>query len=286
MGTITQALTKSAQRFGAEVRLSTPVKQILIEDGKVVGVETASGHKIQCRVVASGVEANVTFNRLVGPDLVPADFMERVNHIKYRGAALKFNAALNELPDFKASPGKMGPQHTGSVDISVSMDYMERAFDDAKYGSFSKHPFIEMLFQSTMDSTVAPPGKHTMTCFVQYVPEKFSSGSWEENKPKVAETVISTIEEYAPNIRKALLQYQVLGPEDFEKNLGLTGGSIFQGDITPDQLFSFRPVPCWSQYRMPVDGLYMCGSAVHPGGGVVGAPGYLAASTIVRDIKA
>jgi phytoene dehydrogenase-like protein len=286
MGTITQALAKSAQRFGAEVRLNTPVRRILVEDEKVAGVETASGQKFESRVVASGVDANITFNTLVGSEHMPSDFMEKVNHIKYRGAALKFNAALDELPDFTAHPGKMGPQHTGTVDIVVSMDYVERAFDDAKYGSFSKHPLIETVFQSAMDPTVAPPGKHTMTCFVQYVPEKFTAGSWEENKPKVAETIISTIEEFAPNIRKALLQYQVLGPEDFERNLGLTGGSIFQGDITPDQLFSFRPVPGWSQYRMPVDGLYMCGSAVHPGGGVIGAPGYLAASTILHDIKA
>jgi phytoene dehydrogenase-like protein len=285
MGTITQAIAKSAQRFGAEIRLNTPAKRILIENGTVTGVETASGQKFESRVVASAVDANITFNKLVGSEHTTSDFMERIRHIKYRGAALKFNAALNELPDFTARPGKMGPQHTGTVDIVVNMDYVERAFDDAKYGSFSKHPFIEIVFQSAMDPTVAPPGKHTMTCFVQYVPEKFTSGSWEENKPKVAETILSTIEEFAPNIRKALLHHQVLGPEDFERTLGLTGGSIFQGDITPDQLFSFRPVQGWSQYRMPVNGLYMCGSAVHPGGGVVGAPGYLAASTILHDVK-
>jgi phytoene dehydrogenase-like protein len=285
MGVITTAMARAARHFGAEIRLNSSVRRILVREGKVTGVETASGERIEANVVASGTDANVTFNKLVGPENIPEDFVEKINKIKYRGAALKFNAALKELPNFKALPGSLGPQHRGTADITVSMDYVERAFDDAKYGEFSKHPFIEMVFQSAVDPTVAPPGKHTMTCFVQYVPQSFSKGTWKQNKPKVAETIISTIEEFAPNIRKALLHYQVLGPEDFERDLGLTGGSIFQGDITPDQLFSFRPIPGWSHYRTPVEGLYLCGSAAHPGGGVVGAPGYLAASTILEDVK-
>lgn len=285
MGKITEAIARAAEHFGAEIRANAPVKRILVKDNRVTGVEVTSGEKIEAKLVASAVDANVTFNKLVGPDNVPKDFLERVNKIKYRGAALKFNAALAELPDFKALPGRKGPQHLGTADIAVSMEYMERAFDDAKYGRFSEHPFVEMVYQSAVDPTVAPPGKHTMTCFVQYVPNKFASGTWEDNKPKVADTIISTIEEYAPNIRKALLHYQVLGPQDFEKVLGLTGGSIFQGDMTPDQIFSFRPVPGWSQYRMPVEGLYLCGSATHPGGGVIGAPGYVAATVILGDMK-
>ncbi len=285
MGMITQAMSKAAEHFGAEVRVNSPVKRILISEGKVAGVETVVGDKIEAKVVASGVDANVTFNKLVGPDSVPQAFMEKVNKIKYRGAALKFNAALNELPDFKAIPGEKGSHHLGLADIAVSMDYLEKAHMDAKFGKFSEHPFIEMAFQSALDPTVAPRGKHTLTCFVQYVPEKFASRTWEENRPDVAETIISTIDEYAPNIRRALLHYEVLGPEEFEKDLGLTGGSIFQGDITPDQLFSFRPVTGWSQYRMPIEGLYLCGSAAHPGGGVLGAPGYLAASEILKVLQ-
>jgi phytoene dehydrogenase-like protein len=217
MGMITQAMAKSAEHFGANIRVNTAVKKILVEDEKVMGVETVSGEKVEARAVASGVDANVTFNKLVGRDNIRQDFLEKVNRIKYRGACLKFNAALNELPNFKAFPGNNGPQHRGAVDIAPSMDYMERAYYDAIFGKFSEHPFMDTVYQSAVDDSVAPPGKHTMTCFIQYVPEKFSSGTWEENKADIVERILSTFEEYAPNIRKALLHYQILGPEDFER---------------------------------------------------------------------
>ncbi len=284
MGAITQSIAKAAVSHGAVIRLNCEADNIAVKDGSVTGVSTKSGEKIEARIVASGVDANVTFNHLIRRENVPQDITEKVNRIRYRGASLKFNAALSELPDFRALPGAIGPQYNGLANVSVSTDYMEKAFDDAKFGHFSQHPFIEMAFQSVLDPSVAPPNKHTMTCFVQYMPEKFSSGSWEEKKTDVAETIVSTLEEFAPNIRRSLLHYQLLGPEDFERILGLTGGSIFQGDMTPDQLFSFRPMAGWDHYRMPVKGLYLCGSAAHPGGGVMGAPGYLAAETIISDL--
>ncbi len=285
MGVITQAMAKAVQRFGGEIRVNTPVKRILVKNNKVTGVETEAGEIIEAKVVASNVSAYLTFNKLLAEEDVPQEFLKKVNRIKYRGAALKLNAALNSLPDFKAHPGGLGPQHIAAVEIADNTDYMEHAFDDAKHGEFSRNPFIEAIFQTSLDPTVAPPGKHTMTCFVQYCPIKSKKGYWEENKEQIAETIISKLEEFAPNIRQAILRYQLVTPKDIENNLGLTGGNIFQGDITPDQIFSFRPVTGWCNYRMPIEGLYLCGSAAHPGGGVMGAPGYLAAHTIIEDLK-
>jgi phytoene dehydrogenase-like protein len=172
----------------------------------------------------------------------------------------------------------------GAVEIAPSMDYLERAYDQGKYGAFSDRPFMDMEFQSAVDPSVAPPGKHTMTCFTQYAPRELKGTTWEEFKPQAAERVLDTIEEYAPDIRKVVRHWQVVSPEDIEKTLGMTGGNIFQGNITPDQIFSFRPVLGWASYRTPVPGLYLCGSAAHPGGGVMGAPGHNAAKVILEDL--
>ena len=284
MGRITEAMAKAATHFGALVRTNAGVKRILVRDGRVEGVETAKGETIRAKVVASGIDAKQTFLKLLPEDAVGPEFREDVRKIRSNGAALKFNAALDGLPNYKALPGA-GPHLRGTVDIIPSMDYVERAYDEAKYGAFSSHPFIESVFQSAMDPTVAPPGKHTMTCFVQYAPTELPKTTWERFKPKAARIILDTIEEYAPNIRKVVKHWQVVSPVDIERTVGLTGGNIFQGDITPDQIFSFRPVPGWAGYRMPVAGLYLCGSAAHPGGGVVGAAGYNAANVILEDLR-
>ncbi len=285
MGRITEAMARSAEHFGAVVRTNAGVRRILVKDGRAIGVETEAGETIESKIVASSVDAKQTFLRLVPKDAVDADFVDRVKKIRTRGAALKFNAALDGLPEYRARPGAPAPHHHGTVDIIPSMDYVEQAFDEAKFGHFSNRPFIETQFQSVLDPTVAPPGKHTMTCFVQYAPTELKGTDWDAFKPKAAETVLDTIEEYAPNIRKVVRHWQIMSPADMERILGLTGGNIFQGDITPDQIFSFRPVPGWSQYRMPLEGLYLCGSATHPGGGVLGAPGFNAAHTILEDLR-
>ncbi len=284
MGRVTEAMAQAAAHFGATIRTNAGVKRILVKDGAVQGVETAKGETIQARAVASGIDAKQTFLKLVSEDAVEPSFREDVKKIRSAGAALKFNAALDGLPSYRAKPGAPKPHHQASVDIIPSMDYVERAYDEAKYGAFSSHPFIESVFQSAADPTVAPPGKHTMTCFVQYAPTELSRTTWDRFKPKAAETILDTIEEYAPNIRKVVKRWQIMSPVDIERIVGLTGGNIFQGDITPDQIFSFRPVPGWSGYRMPVRGLYLCGSAAHPGGGVVGAAGYNAANVILEDL--
>ncbi len=285
MGRIAEALAKSAQNLGAVVRTGVGVRRILVKHGRAVGVETDEGERIEAKTVASSIDAKQTFLKLVPADAVDAEFLDRVRKIRTRGAALKFNAALNGLPDFKAKPGAPKPHHRGTVDIIPSMGYAERAFDEAKYGAFSSRPVIESVFQSVVDPTVAPKGKHTMTCFVQYAPTELQGTTWEKYKPKAADIILDTYEEYAPNIRKVVKHWEIVSPTDMERTIGLTGGNIFQGDITPDQIFSFRPMPGWANYRMPVTGLYLCGSATHPGGGVIGAPGYNAAHVILEDLK-
>ncbi|OGS48739.1 MAG: hypothetical protein A3K68_03875 [Euryarchaeota archaeon RBG_16_68_13] len=285
MGRIAEAMAKAAQHFGATVRTGVGVRRILVSKGRVTGVETEGGETIGAKVVASGIDAKQTFFKLVPPDVVEPEFLDRVKKIRTRGAALKFNAGLEGLPDYTARPGAPGVHHNGTVDIIPSMDYVEKAYDEAKYGAFSSRPFIETQYQSVLDPTVAPPGKHTMTCFVQYAPTELKGTTWDAFRPKAAEIVLDTIEEYAPNIRKVVKHWQVVTPQDMERELGLTGGNIFQGDITPDQVFSFRPMPGWANYRMPVEGLYLCGSATHPGGGVLGAPGFNAAHVILQDLK-
>jgi phytoene dehydrogenase-like protein len=284
MGSITTALRRAAEAAGAEVRTNVAVRQLLVRDGRAVGVETEAGEAIVARAVASTVDARGTFLDLTPPEALPAGFRARVARIRYRGAQVKFNAALDGLPEFSAAPGTGDRMHQGAVEIAPSLDYLDRAFDEAKHGRFSSSPFMEILFQSARDPSVAPPGKHTMTCFVQYAPYALRNATWEEEKPRVADTILATLERLAPNVRSVIRHQQVISPVDIERTLGLTGGSIFQGDITPDQILTLRPVPGWSGYRTPLPGLYLCGSAAHPGGGVMGAPGRNAAFVIRSDL--
>jgi phytoene dehydrogenase-like protein len=286
MGGISQALARAAAANGVEIRTGVAVKQLLVREGAVTGVEAASGETFSAPVVASNADAQTTFLQLVPAGNLPAEFEKEVRGIRSRGAALKFNAALSALPEFTAEPGVPSDAHRSTVDISPSLAYLEQGYRDAMEGRFSTHPFVEMLFQSVLDPSVAPPGKHTMTCFVQYAPTELSGTDWDAYKPTAAERVLDTIEEYAPNIRRVVERWQVVSPKDIEATLGMTGGNIFQGDITPDQILSFRPVPGWAQYRTPVAGLYLCGSAAHPGGGVTGAPGHNAAQIILEDLRA
>jgi phytoene dehydrogenase-like protein len=285
MGGISQALRRAAEHFGAAVRTGARVKQVVTRDGRAVGVELEGGERIDARAVASTLDARHTFLQLLPPDALDATFLHQVNSIRSRGSALKFNAALDGLPDFTAAPGAPGPHHHGFIDIIPNMNYARAAFDDAWHGRFSRRPFMDIVFQSVLDDSVAPPGKHTMSCFVQYAPTELAGSSWDQAKPDVANTVLDTIQEYAPNIRKVVRNWQVVSPTDIETTLGMTGGNIFQGDITPDQIFTFRPVPGWSQYRTPIPGLYLAGSAAHPGGGVLGAPGHNAARAVLEDLS-
>ncbi|MCI4349968.1 MAG: NAD(P)/FAD-dependent oxidoreductase [Thermoplasmata archaeon] len=284
MGRITEALAMSAQHHNVEIRTGVKVRQIAMRGGQVTGVETEGGETIEATAVASNVDARRTLLDLMPPDAVDAEVRRQVHRIRSRGAALKFNAALDRLPRFTASPGTPGPAHSGATEIAPSMEYLERAFDQGKYGRFSDHPFMDTLFQSVSDPSMAPPGKHTMTCFVQYAPRELVGTTWDEFKPQAAEIILDTFAEFAPDIRECVRHWQIISPEDIERTLGMSGGNIFQGDITPDQIFSFRPMQGWAQYRTPIPGLYFCGAAAHPGGGVIGAPGYNAAQVLLEDL--
>jgi len=283
MGGLTQALARAARDLGAEIRCEAEVARILTRDGRVTGVALASGEEHHAPVVASNADAHVTFLRLLAPETLPPAFRDAVGRISYESASLKINVALAELPDFTACPGRApGPQHRGTIHVCPDLDYIERAFDDAKYGRPSARPVLECTIPSVVDPTVAPPGRHLMSIFVQYAPYALRGATWEEVREPFADRCFALLDEYAPNFSRSVLARQVLAPPDLERVFGLTGGNIFQGAMTPGQLFSLRPVPGHAGYRTPVGGLYLCGAAAHPGGGVMGTPGYNAAREILR----
>ncbi|MCY3801014.1 MAG: NAD(P)/FAD-dependent oxidoreductase [Chloroflexi bacterium] len=278
MGAVTAALARSAERAGTVIRVDAEVAAIKTRVGRAMGVELADGGVIECDAVFSNADPKRTFLGLVDRSLLPQDFVQDVENIRIDGSVIKINCALSELPDYLALPGVgPGPQHTGTVDICPSLDYLDAAFRDAQAGEPSARPFMEVYIQSTTDGSLAPPGMHSMSIFAQHAPYQLASGNWEDRREEVADNVIDTLAEYAPNVKSAIVHRQVLSPVDLERRFGLTGGNIFHGEILPGQLFSDRPLPGWSDYATPLEGLYLCGSGAHPGGGVTGAPGYNAA---------
>ncbi len=222
--------------------------------------------------------------KLVESSELDKEFLEGVRRYKIRGSSGKVNLALDDIPRFKGVPAD-GPHLRGAISISPSQDYMERAYDDAKYGNFSRRPYIDMILPSVLDPSMAPPGKHVMSCFVQYAPYHLKDGTWEEKRDAFGDAVVDAISEFAPNLKDVILHRQVMTPWDMEQVVGLTEGNIFQGELSLDQLLFLRPVPGWAQYKSPIRNLYMCGSGVHPGGGIMGAPGKLAADAILKDGK-
>jgi phytoene dehydrogenase-like protein len=284
MGGITQALAAAAKEHGAEIRTNAAVARINVRDGRVTGVVLADGTELVAPRVASNVDAHVTFLKLMDAKDLPEDFVASIRAIDYSSASLKINVALSEVPDFRALPGnQVGPQHRGTIHICPTMDYMEHAYDDAKYGRPSQSPVLECTLPTSADTTIAPEGKHIMSMFTQYAPYKLREGNWDDLKEKFADRCFEILEEYAPNIRRAVIHRQVLSPLDLERRFGLTGGNIFQGAMTLNQLFFLRPAPGYANYRTPIRGLYLCGAAAHPGGGVMGACGYNAQREILRD---
>jgi phytoene dehydrogenase-like protein len=282
MGGLTQALASVARSHGVEIRTEVEVARILVKSGAVTGVALASGEEIAAKVVASNADAHVTFNRLIDNRLLPPSFAEAVNRISYDSASLKINVALSELPDFTACPGPQpGPQHRGTIHVCPDTDYLERAYDDAKYGRPSERPILECTIPSVVDPTVAPPGKHLMSMFIQYAPYKLRDGNWDELKESFADRCFDVLNEYAPNFKRSVIARQVLTPLDLERTFGLTGGNIFQGAMNLNQLFFLRPVIGFAGYRTPLKGLFLCGAAAHPGGGVIGAAGWNAAREIL-----
>src|SRR5437868_1802809 len=284
-GAISNAIADAAREAGAEIRTQAPIAKILVREGKTRGVVLTNGDEIYADVVSSSVDPRHTFVEFIEPGNLPGDFLEGVQRYKYRGSSGKVNMALDGLPNFKCMPGA-GEHLRGAMSISPAVEYMEKAYDDAKYGNFSRRPYIDMVIPSLTDPSVAPPGKHVLSCFVQYAPYKLRPGlNWDDQKEAFGDTVVDTIAEYAPNIKDIILHRQVVTPLDLEREFGLSEGNIFQGELSLEQLFFLRPVPGYARFRTPIRNLYMCGSATHPGGGIMGAPGRLAALEILKDFK-
>ena len=281
-GTISNAIADAAREAGAEIRTKTSVSKIIVKDEAVVGVVLESGDYLTSNVVSSSVDPNLTFLKMVGPEHLPSEFVEDIRRYKFRGSSGKVNLALDALPNFTSMPGP-GAHLRGAISISPSIEYMERAYDEAKYGRYSRRPYIDIVIPSLTDPSVAPPGKHVMSCFVQYAPYHLREGSWDDHREAFGDTVVNTIAQYAPNIKDIILHRQVVTPLDLEREWGLTEGNIFQGELTLEQLFFLRPAPGWARYATPIKGLYMCGSATHPGGGIMGAPGRNAARQMLRS---
>jgi phytoene dehydrogenase-like protein len=281
MGMISEAIAQSARSRGAEIRVNAAVDRILVNNGRVRGVVLAGGEEIAAPIVASNLDPTTTFLRLLEEGDLDPDFRESIRRYRTEGTSLKMNLALAGLPDFTAMPGP-GPHHRATMHICPSIEYVEHAWDDAKYGRPSARPLLEMTIPTMYDPTLAPPGHHIMGIFLQYAPYTLRDATWDQVREPYADHVLGLIEEYAPNIRSIVLSRQVLTPLDLERRFGLTGGNIFHGEMSLDQMFVMRPVAGWARYRTPIGGLYICGSGAHPGGGVMGAPGYNAAREILK----
>ncbi|MEO8259708.1 MAG: NAD(P)/FAD-dependent oxidoreductase [Acidobacteriota bacterium] len=279
-GAISQAIAAAARLAGAEIRTGASVAGIRVRNGRAIGVTLSTGDEIEADIVLSSVDPRLTFLQLVGARELPADFVESVRRYRFRGSSAKVNFALDALPDFTCRPGA-GDHLRGAISISPGVDYMERAYDQAKYGAFSTRPYIDMVIPTLTDPTIAPPGKHILSCFVQYAPYQLAGSTWDEQRDALGDAVVDTVAEYAPNLRQIIRHRQVLTPLDLEREFGLTEGNIFHGELTLDQLFFLRPVPGWARYTTPIRQLWMCGSATHPGGGIMGAPGRNAARRIL-----
>jgi phytoene dehydrogenase-like protein len=282
MGALPEAIASAARAAGAELRTGARVARILVQGGRAEGVALEDGTELRARRVVSNADATVTLLRLVGEEHLAPEVARAVRGIDYASASLKINLALSALPDFTARPGAPGPWHRGTIHVAPSLEYLERAFDDAKYGVPSRAPVLECTIPSVVDPSVAPPGRHLMSMFVQYAPYALAQGSWEDEKERFADRCVEILDSYAPGFEASVLAREVLSPVDLERRFGLTGGNIFQGAMTPSQLFFMRPVPGFARYRTPVRDLWMCGAATHPGGGVMGACGLNAAREILR----
>jgi phytoene dehydrogenase-like protein len=283
MGAVSNAIADSARAAGAVIRVNVPVEKILTENGRVAGVVLKDGEEIHAPVVASNLDPKRTFLQLLDAGTLPDDFVAGIRRFRSEGTSLKMNLALNGLPEFKAFPQTPGPQHKATMHLCPSIDYVERAWDDAKYGRPSRSPLIEMTIPTMYDASLAPAGKHIMGIFLQYAPYTLRETNWDAEREPYADRVLDVIAEYCPNIRDIVEERQTLTPLDLERRFGITGGNIFHGEMSVDQMFVLRPVAGFANYRTPVKGLYLCGSGAHPGGGVMGAPGHNAAREILKD---
>lgn len=283
-GGIAEAIARSAQSLGVQIRTNAPVAQVIIKDDRAVGVALENGDELYADVIVSSLDPRLTFLKMVPPGQLPDDLVSTIRKFAFQGSSGKVNLALDALPRLAGFPAH-GAHLRGAISISPSIDYIERAYDDAKYGRFSRRPYIDIILPSMIDPDMAPPGKHVMSCFVQYAPYKLAEGNWEEQREAFGDTVVDTLAEYFPNIKDIILHRQVLTPWDIEQSTGLTQGNIFQGELSLSQLFFLRPAPGYAKYNTPIRNYYQCGSGTHPGGGISGAPGRLAALEILKAWK-
>ncbi len=284
-GGVSSAIASSARALGAELRVNAGVRQVIVKNGRAAGVALENGDELYAHAVLSAADPKRTFLGFVEPKYFPDEFVTSIRNFRVRGSSGKVNIALSELPKFTAWPeGEPPLPYRGAVSISPSVDYIERAYDDAKYGQISKRPYLDIIFPSMIDPDMAPPGHHVMSCFVQYAPYDVEGGWDDAKRDALGEAVISTIEKYAPNIRQAIVGMQVITPKDIEQIAGITGGNIFHGELLLHQIFFLRPVPQWADFRTPLRGYYFGASGAHPGGGVMGAAGMLAAKEMLKEI--
>ena len=287
MGAITQAMARSAQARGAVIRVSTPVREVIVEGGRAVGVVTESGETLRAAAVISNLNPKLLYQKLVPGSALPQDFRERIERWRCGSGTFRMNVALSELPDFTCLPGRgVADHHTAGIIIAPTLKYMEQAYFDARSTGWSRKPIVEVLIPSTLDDSLAPPGQHVASLFCQHVAPQLPNGeSWDAHRETVADLMIDTVNQYAPNFKAAVLGRQIKSPLDLERTFGLVGGDIFHGALTLDQMFSARPMLGYGNYRGPLHGLYMCGAGTHPGGGVTGAPGHNAAREIISDFR-
>jgi phytoene dehydrogenase-like protein len=287
MGAITQAMAESARRRGVDIRTGQAVREVLVERGRAVGVVTADGLEIRASCVASNLNPKLLFGSMIDRRALDPDFVERIDRYRCGSGTFRMNVALAELPDFTVLPGRSRAEHhAAGIIMAPSLAYMDRAYLDAKSGGWSKRPIVEMLIPSTLDDSLAPPGRHVASLFCQHVAPVLPDGaSWDDRREQVADLMIDLVDSHAPNFKASVLGRQILSPLDLERTFGLVGGDIFHGALSLDQLFSARPVLGHGDYRGPLPGLYLCGSGTHPGGGVTGAPGHNAARAIISDFR-
>jgi len=283
-GGVADAIASAAREAGVEIRLNAPVASVLTTGDRATGVVLESGEEIAAGTVVSAVDVRRTFLQFLDERQLPSDLVEEVRRFKFRGSSGKVNLALDGLPSFSALPG-YGEHLRGAMSMSPSIDYMEQAYDDAKYGHFSRKPYIDMIIPTMVDPDMAPPGKHVMSCFVQYAPYHLAEGTWDDHREAFGDAVIDAIATVAPNIRDIIVGRQVVTPLDMEREYGLTEGNIFHGELSLEQLFFSRPFPGWARYRTPIRDYWMAGSSTHPGGGIMAANGRLAALEILRSRK-
>jgi phytoene dehydrogenase-like protein len=282
-GQISNAIATAARHFGAEIRTEAGIDHVMVTGGRATGVVLEDGSELRAKTVVSSVDPNRTFLRMVGREHLPDEFVTQIGRYKLRGSSGKVNLAVDRLPSFSSRPGP-GGHLRGDIAICPSIEYLERAYDQAKYGDFSTRPYLNVVVPSVVDPTVAPPGQHVISCFVQYAPYRLKTGpeSWPEHREAFGDAVVDTLAEYVPGLKESILYRQVLTPWDLEQEFGLTEGNIFHGELSLEQLAFQRPAPGWAHYRTPVDSLWMCGSGTHPGGGIMGACGALAARAMLH----